>query len=268
LKLEGEQTLLRVYLRNTDRQGWFSAPAAETLVERAKADGLAGATLLRGITGLDVNGQLLESKPWSLVEHVPVIVEFVDSAQAIGRFLSFVRKTVLEGMATLERGHVLLYRDNQTSLAKSRMPLEVPPPVGPLSTLPSPEEFPVMKLSEEGQLLRVFIGESDTWQGEPLYRAIVLKARELGLAGATVLRGPMGFGANSRVHTSRLLELSTDLPIVVEIVDAAEKLATLLPFLDETVAEGLITIEAVRVLRYRHNSPESEGARERRGEGE
>src|SRR5438105_252618 len=110
-----------------------------------------------------------------------------------------------------------------------------------------------MKLSETGQLLRIFIGESDTWHGEPLYRAIVLKARELGLAGATVLRGPMGFGANSRLHTTKLLELSTDLPIVIEIVDAANKIQSLLPFLDEAVGEGLITIEGVRVLRYRHN---------------
>lgn len=110
-----------------------------------------------------------------------------------------------------------------------------------------------MKLSEEGQLLRVFIGESDSWESQPLFRAIVLKARELGLAGATVLRGPMGFGANSRVHTTKLLELSTDLPVVVEIVDSAEKIQSLLPFLDEAVAEGLITIEAVRILRYRHN---------------
>jgi PII-like signaling protein len=110
-----------------------------------------------------------------------------------------------------------------------------------------------MRLSEDGQLLRVFIGESDAWHGEPLYRAIVLKARELGLAGATVLRGPMGFGANSRMHTAKLLELSTDLPIIVEIVDTPEKIQTLLPFLDEAVAEGLITIEDVRVLKYRHN---------------
>lgn len=130
---------------------------------------------------------------------------------------------------------------------------EMPERVTPLSTLPSPEEFPIMKLSEECQLLRVFIGESDTWHGEPLYRAIVLRARELGLAGATVLRGPMGFGANSCVHTAKILELSTDLPIVVEIIDTAEKMERLLPFLDESVAEGLITTETVRVLRYRRS---------------
>jgi PII-like signaling protein len=253
MRLEGEQTLLRVYLRNTDKHGWFMPPAAEQLLQRAKAEGLAGATVLRGFFGLDIRGQLLESSKWSLVEHVPIIVEFVDSPQAIGRFLSVVETVVWEGLATLERGHVLLYRQSREAAARAQMRLDVPDPITPLSSLPSPEEFPVMRLSENGQLLRVFIGESDVWHGEPLYRAIVLKARELGMAGATVLRGPMGFGANSRVHTTKLLELSTDLPILVEIVDTAEKIEGLLPFLDEAVSEGLITIEAVRVLRYRHS---------------
>src|SRR5437867_10211592 len=107
-----------------------------------------------------------------------------------------------------------------------------------------------MKIPEPGKLLRIFIGESDRWHHQPLYEAIVLKAKELGLAGATVLRGPMGFGANSRLHTANLLELSTDLPVVIELVDSAARIQTLLPFLDQAVSEGLITIEAVRVLRY------------------
>jgi len=251
VKLEGEQTLLRVYLRNTDKHGWSSA--SETLVQRAFAEGLAGATILRGIYGLDVAGNLLDTRLWSIADHVPVIVEIVDNSRSIGAFLSSVREIVLEGLATLERGHVLLYRHGREAAERARMRLDLPGPVTPLSTLPSPEEFPLMQLSENGQLLRVFIGESDTWQGQPLFKAIVLKARELGLAGATVLKGPMGFGANSRMHTAKLLELSTDLPILVEIVDNAEKVETLLPFLDEAVKEGLITIEGVRVLRYRHN---------------
>lgn len=253
MKLDGEQTLLRVFLRNTDKDGWFSRPAVDMLVERARSMDLAGATVLRGIGGLDVTGNLLESSKWSLVEHVPVIVEFVDEPRAIGRFLSVVAETVLEGMATLERGHVLLYRHDRDAGDRAGMRLKVPDPVAPFSTLPSPEEFPEMKLSEEGQLLRVFIGESDRWQGEPLYQTIVMKVRELGLAGATVLRGAMGFGANSRVHTTNLLELSTDLPIVIEVVDTAGKINELLPFLDEAVTEGMITIEAVRVLHYRHS---------------
>ncbi|HEY1380935.1 MAG TPA: DUF190 domain-containing protein [Gemmataceae bacterium] len=248
MKLEGEQVLLRVYLRNTDKYGWWRS-AADTLVQRARAQGLAGATVLRGFFGLGVDGRLLQEGVWSLAERRPVVIEFVDTPAAIGQFLSTVEEVVHEGLATLERGHVLLYR-HERGRADS---LAVPGPVPDLSTLPTPEEFPAMHLSENGQLLRVFIGESDTWEGEPLYRAIVLKAKELSLAGATVLHGAMGYGANSRVHTTKLLELSTDLPVVVEIVDTADKVGALLPFLDEAVGEGMITIEAVKVLRYRHN---------------
>ena len=110
-----------------------------------------------------------------------------------------------------------------------------------------------MKIPEQGKLLRIFIGESDRWHHQPLYEAIVLKARELGLAGATVLRGPMGFGANSRLHTAKILRLSMDLPIVIEMVDTEEKIGLLLPHLEEMVLEGLVTLDDVQVLKYRAN---------------
>lgn len=113
-----------------------------------------------------------------------------------------------------------------------------------------------MKLPEEGMLLRIFVGESDTFEGKALYEQIVLKARELNLAGATVTRGIMGFGANSRMHTAKLLQLSEDLPVVIELADTEEKLKTILPFLDDTVKEGLITLEKIRVIKYRHNIEE------------
>lgn len=109
-----------------------------------------------------------------------------------------------------------------------------------------------MKLPEQGKLLRIFIGEGDTFKGKPLYEAIVLKARELNLAGATVLKGVMGYGANSRLHTSKVLRLSEDMPLIIEIVDTEEKLELLMPFLDQTVTEGLITIEAAKIIIYRH----------------
>ena len=111
-----------------------------------------------------------------------------------------------------------------------------------------------MKISEDGQLLRIFIGESDRWHGKPLYEAIVLKAREMGIAGATMLRGLMGFGAASRIHTAKILRLSEDLPIVVEIVDSADKIEALLPIIDEMVEEGLVTLEKVKVIQYRHKT--------------
>ncbi len=110
-----------------------------------------------------------------------------------------------------------------------------------------------MKLQGEGKLLRILVGETDTYNGKPLYEAIVLKARELNLAGATVFRGIMGYGAASRIHSIKLLRLSEDLPVMIEIVDTEENIEKILPFLDETVKEGLITMEKVDVIKYRHN---------------
>jgi PII-like signaling protein len=105
-----------------------------------------------------------------------------------------------------------------------------------------------MKISEERYLLRIFVGESDKHGLVPLYEAIVLKARESGLAGATVLRGVMGFGRHSVMHTAKILRLSEDLPMVVEIVDSVERIEAFLPILEEMVPEGLVTLELVRVL--------------------
>lgn len=108
-----------------------------------------------------------------------------------------------------------------------------------------------MTLSKDGKLLRIFIGESDKREGLPLYEWIVRRAREQGLAGATVLRGLEGFGAHSRLHTAKLLRLSADLPIVIEIVDTEEKIESFLPLVDDAIGEGLVTVEKVEVRFYR-----------------
>jgi uncharacterized protein len=115
-----------------------------------------------------------------------------------------------------------------------------------------------MVLPKEGSLLRIFIGESDKHEGMPLYEWIVRKARERGLAGATVLRGLEGFGAHSRVHTAKILRLSTDLPIVVEIVDSLEKIEAFLPAVDGAIREGLATLEKVRIRFYRSGIGQSD----------
>jgi PII-like signaling protein len=107
-----------------------------------------------------------------------------------------------------------------------------------------------MQIPKQAVLLRIFIGENDRAGGSPLYEAIVLKAREQHLAGATVLRGPMGFGASSRLHTTKILRLSEDLPLVIEIVDSEERINTFLPTLDAMMTSGLITLEKVQVLQY------------------
>ncbi len=108
-----------------------------------------------------------------------------------------------------------------------------------------------MQLPEDAVLLRIFIGESDRYRHQPLYEAIVLKAREMQMAGATVLRGPMGFGKSSHVHTAKILRLSMDLPIVIEIVDSEDKVNEFLPVLDEIMGGGLVTLEKAKVIRYR-----------------
>jgi PII-like signaling protein len=109
-----------------------------------------------------------------------------------------------------------------------------------------------VSLPQDAQLLRVFIGEQDKFDGKPLYEALVLEARRLGLAGATVYRGVLGYGANSVVHTDKILRLSQSLPVVVEIVDTPEKIEAFLPLLDEMMQEGMATLEKARVITYRH----------------
>lgn len=114
-----------------------------------------------------------------------------------------------------------------------------------------------MELPEESVLLRVFIGEQDSFHHKPLYEAIVLKAREVHLGGATVLRGPMGYGKSSRMHTAKILQLSMDLPVVVEIVDSKGKIDAFLPFLEEMMDGGLVTMERAQVIHYLHKNPKS-----------
>jgi len=110
-----------------------------------------------------------------------------------------------------------------------------------------------MQIPKDAMLLRIFIGESDEFGDRPLYEAIVLKAREMHLAGATVLRGPMGFGHSSRLHTAKILRLSADLPLIIEIVDREDKINELLPALEDMIGSGIVTLETVQVLQYGEN---------------
>ena len=250
MSLSGEQVLLRVYLRSADRPPF--APTHERIVNAARRAGLAGATVFKGLLGVGARG-ILKDSAWSLIEHVPVIVEIVDRADRIidvidGPLDGHMRGG--HGMATLERARVMRYRHRSHDPPDA---LHLAAALEPLSTMPRIQPRDPMRVNENGILLRVFIGESDRYEHKPLYEAIVHRARELGLAGATVLRGVEGFGANSVVHRSTLLEMSADLPILVEIVDTEERVKLLLPHLETMVQEGMITMEYVVILMYRHN---------------
>jgi hypothetical protein len=141
--------------------------------------------------------------------------------------------------------------DGSSAVAGVR-PLSLYARIAPLSTVPGLHRGVHMTVNENGVLLRIFIGESDRFEAMPLYEAIVQKVRELGLGGATVLRGTEGFGASSIVHKAALLELSADLPVVIEIVDSDQKINLLLPHLEAMVKEGMITMEHVVIVLYRH----------------
>jgi uncharacterized protein len=111
-----------------------------------------------------------------------------------------------------------------------------------------------MEIPLDAMLLRIFIGEEDQWHHKPLYEAIVIKAREMHIAGATVLRGPMSFGKTSRLHTTKILQLSLDMPLVIEIVDSEENINAFLPVIDKMIDSGLVTLEKVKVIHYRHKN--------------
>ncbi len=241
---------MRVYLRNADRAPF--APTHQRIVKAARNAHLAGATVLRGILGAGHHGMLQSSK-WSIVDRVPVVVEVVDTAEKIIGFIQGpLDQIMVGGMLTLERAAVMMYRDASHGQPEK---LRLAGALDPLSTIPRVQAGSHMKINENGVLLRVFIGESDRFHNRPLYEAIVQRVRELGLAGATVLRGTEGFGAKSVVHKAALLEMSTDLPVVIEIVDTEEKIRLLLPDLETMVTEGMITMEQVLIVMYRHGSP-------------
>ena len=111
------------------------------------------------------------------------------------------------------------------------------------------------KIKAHAKRLRIYIGEADSWEGKSLYKALVLKAKELDLAGATVFQGCMGYGANSRIHTASLIDLSADLPIMIEIIDSAEYIEKFLPDLDKMVKEGMVTVDDIQVIKYGKKPP-------------
>jgi len=247
MKAEAEQVLCRFHLSNF--AGHRDEPLYQWIVEMARRDGLQGATVLKGVAGLRPSGAVLLESPWKLAQELPVIIEVIDTVPRIEALLAKVEPVFPEGTITLERARVVVYRADGGRAARLA--------AGEASVVESKDasaasEVRTMKLPEEGVLLRIFIGEADREPGRdrPLYQAIVQRARDAHLAGATVLKGPLGFGKHSRVHSAKLLELSSDLPIVVEIVDAEEKINAFLPVVDELVTEGLVTLEAVRVLKY------------------
>lgn len=240
MRLEGENVLCRFML--TNYQQHHHRPLYEVLVERAWRQGMAGATVLKGLAGFLLDGPLLRRSGWKPAEELPVVVEIVDRAEAIARFLAGVRPLLQDGLVTLERACVVYYR---ASGDVGRRPPQV-------DSAEREEGIP-MEASEDGTLLRIFVDDCDRdpASGLLLYDRLVRLAHERGLAGATVLRGTMGFGKHSVVRAAKLIDAPPNLPVVVEIVDEEPKVRAYLEAIDSLVVEGLVTLEKVQVYKYR-----------------
>lgn len=248
MRLEGEQQLCRILMSN--QLFYHHTPLHEQIVEKAWKRGLAGATVTRGLEGFVPGGGVLHERLWSLCTEVPVVVEIVESTARLQAFLPYVAARLRAAMAesrrggaliTLERSRVLYYGTQ----AQIEERVDVDDPDDDTEEEPMPE-------MHDAIMLRVFVDDSDkdSLSGRPLHEALVKRAHDLGIGGATVMRGIMGFGAHASIHASRIFDAARNLPMIVEFIDTAERLAPLRPIIDEMVHEGLVTEEALRLVRF------------------
>lgn len=215
-------------------QHYKSKPVYEAIVEFAHRHGCAGATVTRAVSGYGRSGKVHEAHLLSITDDVPMRVEIVDSEKKINALLPWVYEMVEKGLIEVQETEVIKHT---TQLAKTE-----------------DQAMKHEKLEGSAKLLRIYIGEDDRWEGEPLHEAIVKKLRMMDIAGATVYRGILGFGAQQRVHRPGLLGLSTDLPVMLTVIDTEEKILGVLPVLDEMVDEGLIALSDVEIIKYTHSA--------------
>jgi PII-like signaling protein len=222
---KGHAKKLSIYVNAGDlRDG---RPVHERLVEQARASGLAGATVVRGVMGYGAHGAIEATHIGHMHAHEPLEVEIVDTAEAIDGFLPEVYALVDEGMVEVAEVEVVK--------------------VGRHAAMTTGEAH--MKLEGKAKMLRIFIEATDQWEGEPLHEALVKRLRQLDIAGVTVFRGLLGYGATGRVHRHKVLR--HDEPMVVVVVDAAEKIARIMPAVDRMLGGGMAVLSDVDVVFYR-----------------
>jgi PII-like signaling protein len=221
-----------VYVGESDQ--YQGLPVYEALLQWLHDHGVAGATVTKAIAGYGAQGKYHVARPLHLREDLPLRIEVVESAGKINRILPFVYDIVQEGLIEILDTEVVKYTHPQEAGQQ--------------------QERGHMKLEGRAKMLRVYVGEDDRWEGEPLYEAIVKRLRMMDIAGATVYRGIMGYGAQQRVHKSGFLGLSHDLPVMITVVDNEQKIRRAISALDEMVDEGMIVLSDVEVIKYTHTA--------------
>lgn len=236
---QGRAKKLVITVNEADR--WHGQSVYNALLTLFKHRGLAGATVSRGIAGFTGRGTIQTIDVLDLSSALPVRIEVVDAPDAIERVLPDVYDMVERGLVEIQDTHVVKLSG------------------GPQEAAPAPGKEALMRLVGKAKMLTVHIGANDKWEGEPLYETIVKRARQLDIAGATVYRGILGYGAHKRIHKHKTLTLSHDDPILISIVDEEEKIDQLLAALDAVVSGGcLIAISDVTVVKY---TPHPESAK-------
>src|SRR6266545_4970666 len=230
---KGSAKKLVVYVNVT--QHYHGKPVYEAIVEFLHRHNCAGATVTRAISGYGHSGKVHEAHLFSITEDVPMRVEVVDSEQKINALLPWIYDMVDKGLIEVQDTEVIKHTTHQAETEESHAVKHE-------------------KLEGRAKLLRIYVGEDDRWEDEPLHEAIVKKLRMMDIAGATVYRGLIGYGAQNRVHRSGFLGLSKDLPIMLSIIDTEEKIRGVLPVLDEMVDEGLIALSDVEIIKYTHSA--------------
>jgi len=210
---------------------WHGRSVYNALLELFQHKGLAGATVSRGIAGFTGRGTIQTINVLDLSSSLPVRIEIVDTAEAIDRVLPDVYDMIEKGLVEVQDTTIVKFATG-----------EQPPP---------PAKGELMRLIGKAKMLRVHIGENDRWEGEPLYEAIVKRAAQLDIAGATVYRGIIGYGAHKRIHRHKTLALSSDDPIMITIIDEEEKINKMITALETMISGGcLIAVSDVTVVRY------------------
>ncbi len=241
--------LVRVYTNANEK--WHGQPLYRAIVEAARRQGLAGSSVFPVELGFGTHRRVHDiTSDYSSFE-IPILVEIVDAPETVAGLLGELEAMMAEGLVVVSSARVIHYAHGTESIAA----------VGASSmTVASQSARRVadiegtsdMKIEGDGKRVSVYVGSSDTWHGRNLAVAIVERCRELGMAGATVTRGVMGFGKHSVIHKAHLLGLSADLPEKIEVVDQADEIDRLLPALVEMIGGGLIVVEEVHVRHYRH----------------
>jgi len=245
-----EASLVRVYCKAIEK--WHGVALYRAIVEVARRRHLASASVFPVELGYGSHRQLHDIASEYASFDIPIVVEIVDTAERARELVAELETMVSEGLVVVSPARVHRYthkseRQNDGAPVSQTSPPSHPMPVsGEKGTIP-------MKIAGEGKRVTVYVGSADTWGGRNLAIAIVEKCREMGLAGATVSRGVMGFGKHSVIHKAHLLALSDDLPEKIEVVDRPEEIERLLPVLDQMIGGGLIVIEDVHIVRYLHD---------------